>query len=125
MEKLIQVKANVNLANRDGQTPLMAVAAAEQSVLHSGRTAQALLRARADPTARDDSGRTALDIARAKGAESVIRLLDPAGAEKAQLQRAEEAAAKHRACSGHECATIADRTRTFTSRSLARARPAC
>jgi ankyrin repeat protein len=74
---LIRHGANVNSANRDGSTPLMAAVARGSDVIVT-----ALLDAGAQVTAKDKTGQTALDIAIAGKKFSTARILEEVGRKK-------------------------------------------
>ena len=78
VKALVDAKANVNKANRDGMTPLMLFSA------FSGKSngaeiecLQILLNAGADPSARDNHGKTALDYAIERNNIEAINILLP------------------------------------------------
>ena len=70
VESLVTHGARVDQANEEGTTALMRAASGDNSEL-----VELLLQLGASRNARDNSGRTALDIAREKGNEAVARLL--------------------------------------------------
>jgi ankyrin repeat protein len=75
VKDLLKHKADPNIAPKDetGWTALMASSDAGHA-----ETVQALLAGGADPTAKDKSGRTAMDLAKAKGHSDVARTLGEA-----------------------------------------------
>lgn len=71
---LLEFKADVNLADKQGRTPLMKAAAARKS-----RVIRTLIKNGADVFATDYTGRDALQYAQEARARSVIRILEEAG----------------------------------------------
>ena len=74
---LIRQGANVNSANRDGSTPLMAAATRGSDVI-----VKALLDAGAQVTAKNKTGQTALDIAIAGKKFSTAQILEEVARKK-------------------------------------------
>ena len=72
VQQLLRAGAEVNVADCHGFTALHCAAAIDEA----GAVATLLL-AGADPRARDDAGATPLDVARERGATSVVALLSP------------------------------------------------
>ena len=72
VQQLLRAGADVNVADCHGFTALHCAAAIDEA----GAVATLLL-AGADPRARDDAGATPLEVARERGATSVVALLSP------------------------------------------------
>lgn len=74
---LLDRGANINAVHKNGETPLMR--AAKNETPHHLETIALLLRNGADPKAKDDHGRTALDIARLNDCTAIETLLNSKG----------------------------------------------
>jgi ankyrin repeat protein len=73
---LIDHKANPNVQNRQGDTPLIC---ATKYAGGKAKTVELLVKAGTDLGIRDNSGKTALDYAKAKGQQEAIAILERAG----------------------------------------------
>ena len=73
---LVDHKANPNVQNRQGDTPLIC---ATKYAGGKAETVELLVKAGTDLSIRDNSGKTALDYARDKGQQEAIAIMERAG----------------------------------------------
>ncbi|CAL1167510.1 unnamed protein product, partial [Cladocopium goreaui] len=84
MNMLLSSAPQVDLRNKDGETPLFGAVTEG----HVGTT-QALVEARADVNARDHEGRTVLQIAETRGYQDFVEFLTSCGAKAGTAETAE------------------------------------